>query len=645
MSFFRPCYPLFCLLCLPVFGFPSTQPDSLRRLIRTAADESEKLTALTDLAAYYGLRSHDSTLVLVREGLSLARKLDHPEMEVQLLMIWGNWRHNQGRYDQAKALHRQALEIARREQLAEPLPAVYQNLGLVFQRTYQQDSAYYFLLKAERAYREQGLPYEAWKTYKSLFDFFAEKGDTAQARLYGEKAFAMVDEKGSRMDRGFLLFQLLHFSFRNRQFEQMAAYQDKWAAYRRASKTSQELMESPEHIALYTFGREQGDEVEEQLLRAVDYFAGQDNHYRMGLCYEDLAGLYRSREAPARAAAALQTALTHYQKCGAGYRLGKVYYQLYLLNKKQEQPGKALHYLEAYRQLADSLAGVEVDKNLNQLKVQYETEQKEQALRIQRLELDQKTQQRNLLLGSSLALALLAVGIFAGLRRRLVTNRRMAQQESELQAQRIRRLEQEKQLSALHAMIEGQEKERTRIANDLHDTLGSLLASAKAQLAATEAAGTITERLLAEAGSELRRISQNLAPRTLTVLGLRGALEDLAGQLRQQGLDCRLQILGAERELPPTRSAMLFRICQELTQNVLKHAGAKRVLLQLVYQENELHLTVEDNGNGFDLNAAVQKQSLGLSSLQSRIRYLRGDLEIDTAPDRGTIATARIPLP
>jgi hypothetical protein len=116
--------------------------------------------------------------------------------------------------------------------------------------------------------------------------------------------------------------------------------------------------------------------------------------------------------------------------------------------------------------LADSLAGVEVDKNLNQLKVQYETEQKEQALRIQRLELDQKTQQRNLLLGSSLALALLAVGIFAGLRRRLVTNRRMAQQESELQAQRIRRLEQEKQLSALHAMIEGQEKERTRIAND-----------------------------------------------------------------------------------------------------------------------------------------------------------------------------------
>ena len=653
MCSLRPVIAILFLFAQPVALWPFSQPDSLMRALEAARADEEKLNILVELAAYYAMRGHESTLAVCLETVELSRKLETPSVEVRALLTLGLWRHNKGQYTEAQNHFFRALAIAESQQLPGQLPSIYLNLGLSYQRKYQQDSAYHFYLEAEQVFRQQGSPSEMWKVYNGLFGLFAEKGDPARASAYAHKAFDMVKENGSRAERGFLLVRLMQYFFRSGQFAEMDFFQDKWEEYQAEKRASRELMESPEHIELYLHGREASDSARLQLNRAIAYFDSTGNRYRAGWCYENLADFYLAQEQETQAERAFHAALLRYRQCGAGYRQGRVLHRLYLFNKAKGRFPEALQYLESYQLLADSLAGVEVEKNLDQLKVQYETEQKEQALALKSLELRQRSRERNVFLFSSILFAMLATIVFIGLRQRIAANRKLAKQESQLQEQRIRQLEQEKQLSALHAMIEGQEKERIRVANDLHDSLGGLFFSAKAHFMALDGQTRTTQNkslfeqtaeIFDKAGVELRRISHNLMPRTLFLLGLQGAVEGLAGQLRTDGLQCRFQCIGLEKAIPEPTAVMLFRIIQELSNNILKHARASNVLIQLIQKDEEIHLILEDDGIGFDLETARQQQSLGLASIESRVSFLSGELDIDTAPGQGTTVVVRAPL-
>lgn len=103
-------------------------------------------------------------------------------------------------------------------------------------------------------------------------------------------------------------------------------------------------------------------------------------------------------------------------------------------------------------------------------------------------------------------------------------------------------------------------------------------------------------------------------------------------------------MIGLEARLPEEVAVTLFRIVQELTNNIVKHAQANQVLIQLLQRDGTLFLTVEDDSRGFDLEQAREKASLGMSSIASRVDYLKGDLDIDTAPGQGTSVSIALPL-
>ena len=144
--------------------------------------------------------------------------------------------------------------------------------------------------------------------------------------------------------------------------------------------------------------------------------------------------------------------------------------------------------------------------------------------------------------------------------------------------------------------------------------------------------------------TEVRRISHNMMPAALVYAGLPGALDDLADQVRANQIGCVLEIVGDLNQLSATRTMGLYRIVQELVNNMLKHAKAQQVLLQLICHQDQLVITVEDDGQGFDPEAAQQQRSLGLKSIDSRVRYLQGEWEIDTVQGEGTTITIRLPL-
>jgi signal transduction histidine kinase len=206
----------------------------------------------------------------------------------------------------------------------------------------------------------------------------------------------------------------------------------------------------------------------------------------------------------------------------------------------------------------------------------------------------------------------------------------------------------------LKALMQAQDNERKRIASDLHDSLGSLLSSVRLRFnglqheffqRVPEKAQRFDDslKLLDEAIEELRQISHNMVPVSLSRFGLVSALQTFVAQVNSSGLlDVHLQILGLEARLPEEMEVRIYRICQELVQNVIKHAKATTVRIQLILHNDSLNMMVEDNGVG--LAKENMSRGFGFSTIQSNVDLFKGTLGIESQPGKGCLVLIDIPI-
>lgn len=295
------------------------------------------------------------------------------------------------------------------------------------------------------------------------------------------------------------------------------------------------------------------------------------------------------------------------------------------------------------------------NEQLLKLEAQYESEKKDKQILEQELALARNRAEKNrMALGGVILAALFLLGFFWQ-RHRHRLQQTLARKEAALQEARIRELEQEKQVSTLNGVISGQEEERRRIAQDLHDSLGGLLSTAKMQVSALGhrlGAHSLpplfqqTQRVIDDACQEVRRIAHNMMPDALLKLGLVAAVEDLAGYLSQaHQLEVRVDNLNWRGRLGPEQEVTLYRITQELLQNIVKHACARQVMIQFSHFDGRLTLAIEDDGQGFDVPQALDSGGLGLKSIQTRASYLGGTAEFDSTPGEGTSVMISLPVP
>jgi signal transduction histidine kinase len=207
------------------------------------------------------------------------------------------------------------------------------------------------------------------------------------------------------------------------------------------------------------------------------------------------------------------------------------------------------------------------------------------------------------------------------------------------------------QKERLQAIIDGEEKERTRIAKDLHDGIVQDLTAIKLQLyASIDSAGKVTEFALQEAGiaidkasKEVRNISYQMMPATLRELGFVPAIDDLLKRvLTASNIEYDFEQIGITERLPEKIEVSMFRIIQELLNNVLKHSGADFVSLLITKKEKMVTMIFEDNGKGFDEQTI--KRGIGLNSLSSRVELLHGNINYENTKGAGTVAIVRVPI-
>lgn len=208
---------------------------------------------------------------------------------------------------------------------------------------------------------------------------------------------------------------------------------------------------------------------------------------------------------------------------------------------------------------------------------------------------------------------------------------------------------QQQQRKEMAVMVETQEAERMRFAQDLHDGLGANLSAMKMVLGLLSDPSSLpikakTEYLLKESIDDLRQLIHAMSPRSLARLGLVKAIQEMAILINQTGkVQIAVESEDFPENLPDEMQLNLYRMVQELFQNALKHAQAEQITLKLEQNSHSLTLHYTDNGHGFDM-AALHISGNGLSNLHTRAQLLNGKLDIKSVVGAGTTVKVEVPF-
>lgn len=310
------------------------------------------------------------------------------------------------------------------------------------------------------------------------------------------------------------------------------------------------------------------------------------------------------------------------------------------LNNNYQQ---AYFYIIQYNNLKDSIHKIQSEKAVNEIKTKYEVKQHQEE--IEKLNIEKRT--KNIIIYSLIAGIILTCIIIIFILLYIINRRKIVRQKIELQQQKIRELEKDKQLIATNAVLEGEEEERKRVARDLHDGLGGLLSGVKISLNNLKSDLIISEQLmdgfknsinlLDQSISELRRVAHNMMPAALIKYGLKQALQEFCSNLNHnKQSQIHFQHYGNVNRLNHKLELTIFRSIQELVNNSLKHAQAQNIYIQLVQDENRVHFTVQDDGKGFETKLITMKTGIGLANIKHRIEVLNGNMEIYSVLQKGT---------
>ncbi len=565
---------------------------------------SEKLNYTIGILKYYANYSavlniqarFDSSLVLTQEALQLANKFGNEErIIIAQQNLSATYSYLQ---DYESALQYLMPSIAYFEKINNDarLSLIYDNLGVIYRETKQYDKALEYHNKALAIARKSGNSYDIANVLTNLGNAYTslKKYDTAltvmqESLLIAKKENYDNIESNVTSNIGALLIKQGKYDSLNYYCAEGLRLSEKLG-------DSLSMVNNIYGLALYAFFK--NDFIKSGELATAGFaMAQQRNFAEPSQLFADILS---------------ELALVK----------GDI--------KKYD------YYNRLSIELAEKFFNDKMQKNVQLLDKKFDTEKKEQQLIIQQATINKKNTLNYILIGSAVALLLIS----------LLTYRTYTQKRK-LQEQKIAELEKEKLLLATKSILKGQEEERNRLAKDLHDGLGGMLSGVKLQLGAMKGNLILSEEhgrtfnnalgKLDESISEMRRVAHNMMPEALMKLGLQQALQDYCdGLSASQPFKITGEFYGLEKRLESSVEIVVYRIVQELLNNAVKHSDATTILAQVMRQDNNLSITVEDNGKGFDTATTDFTKGAGLANVKSRVDYLKGQLDLQSTPGKGT---------
>jgi signal transduction histidine kinase len=316
------------------------------------------------------------------------------------------------------------------------------------------------------------------------------------------------------------------------------------------------------------------------------------------------------------------------------------YDQLSMIYRKKGDYNKAFQYADLKQLIKDSILNSTATKQLAEMQIKYETEKKEKKIDQQNFEISK----RNYWIGGlTISFILISLLIYS------FNHRKQLKKEAQNQL-RLRKSEEQ----ATKAVLEAEENERIRIASDLHDGIGQMMSVAKMNLSAIEDEIPFSNNeqkskylnaiaLVDDSCKEVRIISHNMMPNALIKTGLANAVRKFLDDLHNRSIKINLYTEGLNERIDANTEIILYRIIQETVANVFKHANASILDITLIKEPLSINIIIEDNGKGFDISQAKNKDGIGLKNIESRVNFLKGSIEWDSKIGKGTVVVINIP--
>ncbi len=326
---------------------------------------------------------------------------------------------------------------------------------------------------------------------------------------------------------------------------------------------------------------------------------------------------------------------------------------LYLNYKDVKNSERALYHFEIANQYQDSLNIEEQTRQVNELDTKYKTQEKE----LENLQLKTNAKTNKAIIYGVIILLFIFIIISVLAYKNIVKKKQIVEQDRLIKIQELENTLKDQELNDIDLILESQEKERQNIANELHDNLGSMLATLKLNFQNLKRQKEVinlnetklydkTDALLEEAYQKVRNIAHL---KNLGVIGSEGLLVAVNKMAEKMSVLEKLKInvipFGLTERLDNTIEVTLFRMIQELCTNIIKHSQASEVNIYLTQgSPTEINIIIEDNGIGFDPKTIVFQSGIGLKNMEKKVEQMGGTFSIDSNINKGTSIIIDLPL-
>ncbi|MBL7741587.1 MAG: sensor histidine kinase [Chitinophagaceae bacterium] len=628
---------------------PQAQIDSLIGELAKAKEDTSKVNLLTTLGNEVGYTDLDKALEYALEGYTLSVTLSFDKGAGNTAYLSGILYMDKSNYVAADSFliiaEQKFQELGNKRSLAK----ISNARGSRYYMTgdYLLSASYY--TRAAEGFDELKDTVNSLICYQNLISVLGQIKQHERAVVLGKKVLVIAEQKTDTLQLGYTLQALTTDLLRLNRLDEAATYIDRLYLIANTNRDQNLSAEIYSAIGTFYYKKEEFDKAAGAFETSLRKSLALGNQYQLGNHYNSLGqALYRMSDFT-RAKEILLKGMSVAKESDNKGAEADLALSLSTLYDSLGDYRSAYRQLFIHTQIADSILSSETRKNTAQLETQYETSKKEnEILRLQKVQQqkDFEIKRRNTWLGIGTGLIAALLSILYLLRRNYGHKQKLSQQQAALLEEKIKTVEKEQQVSSLQSMINGQETERTRIAKDLHDGLGGIFSTVKMHYSTLQQdTPGIKENplykktldLINNASDELRKVAHNMMPEVLMKVGLTEALQDLANNISSgKLLKVTLQAFGMDKRLGHSTEIMLYRIIQELVNNIIKHAYATEAIIQINREGNRLSLTIEDNGKGFDTKEAEEKRSMGMATVKSRVDYLNGKLTIDSRKDIGT---------
>jgi len=621
--------------------------DSLWRVYKSSPADTNKVRLLISIGQQYENNNPDSALKIYEEALKLSTALDYKRGIISYYTNATYVYNIQGRQDTSLLLNLKSVEIARELGDPERLAACLANVGAALTGLGRPDEAIQYYLEALTFLKKTNDKQRLALMYGNLNKVYVDIHQFDKAIEVGNEGLKLSRELNNDY---VTIHNLINLAVAHNSL-------------RETDKALTLLKEARERCinAHHDYG------LVTVLLNTSDAYIKRGNYSSLKAPLEEALPIARrlgdidseiiilrglgihhfNMSKPAVAESFALQSLNLATKSTSHVHMQKAFNLLAEIATLQKDFVKRHLYAEKADSLDNVIRSDEARKQIRELEAKYKSE--EQLRQIDQLTLETKLAaldlQRSRLITYILIGSLLSVLIIAFLGRRGYQQRKkIFEKENELNQRKIEQLNQEKQLTAAQAMLRGQEEERTRLARDLHDGIGGLLSGVKFSFSNFQKNMILDNEhvllferslnMLDHSIAELRRVAHNMMPDVLVQFGLSEALKSYCNNINQSGImHVDFQSLHMDERLAGENEIVVYRIAQELITNALRHSGANHLVVQLSRHDNEISLTVEDNGKGMDVNA--NRNGSGLKNIRSRVDYLKGKIHIESS-EKGT---------